>query len=236
VATRVLQAYEEFEFHLVYHQLVQYCADLSSFYLDVLKDRLYCEQADGRRRRSAQTLLHRIGRDLTVLVAPVLPFTADEVWPLLPGHGGESVHTALFPVAEAADEAVLARWAALLEVRGPVMKALEEERAAKRIASGLEAEVAITAPAATVAALRAYEAQGPAFPGNLASLFIVSKVTLREGASVAAAVTRATGGKCERCWTYSNQVGQVAAHPGVCERCGEVLAARGFVPEPLGER
>jgi isoleucyl-tRNA synthetase len=236
VAARVLQAYEEFEFHLVYHHVVQYCADLSSFYLEPLKDRLYCEQADGRRRRSAQTVLMRIGRDLTALMAPVLPFTSDEVWPLLPGHAGESVHTALFPVAEAADEAVLARWAALLEVRGTVMKALEEERAAKRIASGLEAEVAITAPAATVAALRAYEAQGPAFPGNLASLFIVSRVTLGEGPAVAAAVTRATGGKCERCWTYSKQVGQVAAHPGVCERCGEVLAGRGFAPQSLGER
>jgi isoleucyl-tRNA synthetase len=236
VAARVLQAYEEFEFHLVYHQLVQYCADLSSFYLDVLKDRLYCERADGRLRRSAQTLLLRIGRDLTALMAPVLPFTADEVWPLLPGHAGESVHTALFPVAETADEAVLSRWAALLEVRTVVMKALEEERAAKRIASGLEAEVAITAPAATVAALRAFEAQGPAFPGNLASLFIVSKVVLAEGAAVAATVTRAAGGKCGRCWTYSPRVGEVAAHPGVCERCGEVLAARGYAPQPLGER
>ena len=133
---------------------------------------------------------------------------------------------------------MLSRWSALLEVRGPVMKALEEERAAKRIASGLEAEIAITAPARDGRGpARATRRRGRAFPGNLASLFIVSRVTLAEGPAVARRrEPRATGGKCERCWTYSKQVGQVAAHPGVCERCGEVLAARGFAHEALGER
>ena len=86
VVERVRQAYQDYEFHLVYHQLVQYCAvDLSAFYLDVLKDRLYCDARDGKRRRSAQTVMRRIAEDITTLMAPVLPFTSDEVWPLLPG-------------------------------------------------------------------------------------------------------------------------------------------------------
>ena len=106
VVARVLDGYDAYEFHLVYHQLVQYAAaDLSSFYLDVLKDRLYCDAAAGQRRRSAQTVLHRIARDLCLLLAPVLPFTTDEAWPFVPGEAGTSVHLALFPPRETADEA-----------------------------------------------------------------------------------------------------------------------------------
>jgi len=227
VAARVLQAYDEYEFHVIYHQLVQYCAaDLSSFYLDVLKDRLYCEEAGGARRRSAQTVLYRIACDLTLLMAPVLPFTADEVWPLIPGKAGTQVHAALFPKREEPDEAALASWAPLLEVRAAVTKALEEERAQKRIASGLEAEVAVTAPAAVAAALRAYEERGPRFPTNLASLFIVSRVTVAEGGTMSVRAERARGAKCERCWTYSENVGRQAEHASVCERCAGVLGGR----------
>jgi isoleucyl-tRNA synthetase len=224
VVARVLQAYDEFEFHLVYHQLVQYCAaDLSSFYLDVLKDRLYCEAAAGRKRRSAQTVLHRIATDLTLLMAPVLPFTSDEVWPLIPGRAGTQVHAAAFPSKEAADEALLQRWEPLLEVRSAVHKALEVERAQERIKSGLEAGVTVTAPAETFARLRDYESQDRAFPGNLASLFIVSRVVLEEGRGLEVEVARAKGGKCDRCWTYSEQVGRLDDARAVCERCAEVL-------------
>ncbi len=96
VVARVLEAYQDYEFHVVYHQLVQYCAsDLSSFYLDVLKDRLYCDAPAGPRRRSAQTVLHVVARDLALLLAPVLPFTTDEVWPLVPGHAGLGPHRSL---------------------------------------------------------------------------------------------------------------------------------------------
>jgi len=221
---RVREAYDAYEFHLVYHQLVQYCAaDLSSFYLDVLKDRLYCDAPDGRRRRSAQTALHRVASDLTRLLAPVLPVTADEVWGLIPG-ASDSVHLAVFPEPEAADEAVLRRWEALLAVRAAVMKALEESRAARTIASGLEAQVGIRAPAAFLAPLRDHEAASGVFPGNLANLFIVSKVALAEADSpLTVTVERAGGGKCERCWTYSEKVGKLPVHPGVCERCGAIL-------------
>jgi isoleucyl-tRNA synthetase len=228
VVARVLEAYATYEFHLVYHQLVQYCAaDLSAFYLDVLKDRLYCDASAGRRRRSAQTVLHRIVEDLARLMAPVLPFTADEVFALIPGEREESVHLALFPAAERADEAVLSRWQVLLDVRAAVTKVLEEARAAKTIASSLEAQVVVQAPAATLAPLRAHEEASRGFPGNLANLFIVSKAVLREGdGELSVAVDRAPGAKCERCWTYSERVGREAVHDGVCERCAAVLESR----------
>jgi len=175
---RVLEAYDAFEFHVVYHQLVQYCAsDLSSFYLDVLKDRLYCDAPDGARRRSSQTVLHRMAEDLARITAPILPMTADEVWTAVPGHEGDSVHLALFPRADGPAEDRKG-WSGMLEVRAAVTKALEEARAAKRIASSLEARVEIAAPPAVLAPLREHEAGGRVFPGNLANLFIVSAVTL----------------------------------------------------------
>src|SRR4029453_5272377 len=152
---RVREAYDAFEFHVVYHQLLQYCAvDLSSFYLDVLKDRLYCDAASGPRRRPSQTVLHRILEDLARLMAPVLAFTADEVWPLTPGPRADSGHAAFFPAEEGADDLVMARWARLLDVRGVVTKALEEARAAKRIASSLEARVEIQGRPAVLAPLK----------------------------------------------------------------------------------
>jgi isoleucyl-tRNA synthetase len=221
---RVLRAYAEYEFHVVYHQLVQYCAvDLSAFYLDVLKDRLYCDAAASRRRRSAQTVLQRIARDLATLMVPGLPFTADELWPHIPGTTG-AVHEAVFPKAETPDAAVLARWQGPLEIRGEVTKALEEARAAKTIASSLESRVTLRAPRQAMEALRELEAKGKTFPGNLANLLIVSQVTLAEAEAVSCEVAHAAGAKCERCWTWSEQVGRLPVHPGVCERCAEVLA------------
>jgi isoleucyl-tRNA synthetase len=225
VVSRVLDAYEACEFHLVYHQLVQYAAaDLSSFYLDVLKDRLYCDGTDGARRRSAQTVLHRVARDLCLLLAPVLPFTTDEAWPFVPGLPEPSVHLALFPEREKADDAVIARWAQLLDVRAEVTKALEEARAARQVAASLEAAVVLRGPARALAPLREHEGRSRVFPGNLANLFIVSSVTLEEAdGPLAVSVERAPGAKCERCWTWSERVGTLAAHPAVCERCAEVL-------------
>jgi isoleucyl-tRNA synthetase len=226
VVQRVRQAYEEFEFHVVYHQLVQYCAaDLSAFYLDVLKDRLYCEARGSQRRRSAQTVLLRLAEDLTRLMVVVLPFTADEVWPLLPGRREESVSLAHFPSGEGTDDLVLSRWAELLDVRSVVAKALEDARAARQIGSGLEARVTVRAGDRLIAALKRYQAQGPAFPGNLASLFIVSEVVLAEGGpETRVEVERARGRKCERCWNWSEKVGTFEVHPAVCERCADVLS------------
>jgi isoleucyl-tRNA synthetase len=210
---------------VVYHTLTQYAAaDLSAFYLDVLKDRLYCDAPAGPRRRSAQTVMHRIARDLATLLAPVLTFTADEVYPLVPGCRG-SVHEALFPEVETPVAAVLARFEPLLAARALVTKAVEDARNAKTCASSLEAHVVLRGDAAALAPLRAHEAKGSTFPGNLANLFIVSKVTLEDGPGMLTVeVRRAAGAKCERCWTFSEAVGRLSP-PGVCERCAKVLEA-----------
>jgi isoleucyl-tRNA synthetase len=169
-------------------------------------------------------VLHRIARDLALLLSPALPFTADEIWPMIPGAQG-SVHTAVFPAKEPPDEAVLARWEQMLDVRSAVTKALEEARAEKRIASSLEARVEVRGPASALEALRRHAAGGGPFPGDLANLFIVSAARLLDGEGpVSVTVDRAVGAKCERCWTYSEKVGRMDAHPGVCERCAEVLA------------
>ena len=228
VVARVREAYDAYEFHLVYHQLVQYCSvDLSAFYLDVLKDRLYCDPAAGPRRRSAQTMLLRVADDLTRLVAPALPFTADEVWPLLPGRREPSVHVAHFPSSAGTDDLVLARWQPLLDARAAVTKALEEARAAKRIASSLEAAVTLRGSAEALAPLRAHEQASRVFPGNLANLFIVSQVALEPSdGPLSVTVEHAPGQKCERCWTWSPGVGRLKAHPAVCERCAAVLEGR----------
>jgi isoleucyl-tRNA synthetase len=226
VVSRVLDAYEAYEFHHVYHQLVQYAAgDLSAFYLDVLKDRLYCDKAGSKRRRSAQTVLHRLARELCLLLAPVLPFTSDEAFSLLPGEAPGSVHLALLPAREPDDAGLLARWAQLLDLRGEVTKALEEARAAKQLSGSLEARVVVRGPSKALAPLRAYEAQDGVFPGGLANLFIVSGVVLEETEGpLGISVAHAPGKKCERCWTWSEQVGRQGVHPGVCGRCAEVLA------------
>jgi isoleucyl-tRNA synthetase len=196
----------------------------------VLKDRLYCDAPGSRRRRSAQTVMFQMLSDLTRLMAPALPFTADEVWPLVPGHDGGTVHAAHFPKAAAVDEALLERWQSLLAAREAVTRALEPLRAEKTLASSLEASVEIRGKAEALAPLRDHEALSQVFPGNLANLFIVSRVTLTEGdagaESFAVRASRAEGGKCERCWTYSVNVGKLAAHPGVCERCASVLEGR----------
>jgi isoleucyl-tRNA synthetase len=224
---RVRDAYDAYEFHIVYHELTGYCAaDLSAVYFDVLKDRLYCDAAASQRRRSAQTALYRILSDLCRLTAPVLPITADEAWSHLPGAKEDSVHLALFPEKEDWDNAVYLDWQPLLEARAAVLKRLEEARAQKQIGSGLEAAVTLRASGGLYRALRRYEDGTTVFPGNLANLFIVSQVTLAEApGELTVEISRAPGGKCERCWTYSVNVGRLPVHPGVCERCAEVLKA-----------
>jgi isoleucyl-tRNA synthetase len=225
VVERLRRAYDRYEFHLVYHQLVQYCSsDLSALYFDVLKDRLYCDATAGERRRSAQTVLHRIARDLTRLMAPVLPFTADEIWERLPGGDGRSVHLALFPEVEAADPQRLERWESLLEARSAVTRALEAARAAKAISSSLGARLTLRASGELLERLRDYETHSRYWPGELANLMIVSHVELLEGGGpLEVEVAPAAGAKCERCWSVSEEVGRQSVHAGVCPRCARVL-------------
>ena len=232
---RVTAAYEAHHYHLVYHGLVNFCAvTLSSFYLDILKDRLYTSATRSRTRRSAQTVLYRMAMDLSRLMAPVLAFTAEEVWQELEAlHGrrrldASSIHAQRFPDAlgEAEDARLLARWDRLVDLRDEVAKALEIARAAKRIGTSLEAKVRIEAPAEVSAFLQSF---GP----ELRFVFITSGVEFsavgngahrsERVAGLAVEVLSADGTKCERCWNYTTDVGGDRDHPGVCARCAEAV-------------
>ena len=222
--------YANFEFHRVYHALHDFCAvDLSAFYFDVLKDRLYTFAPRNLGRRSAQTAMYRIASALVRLIAPTLAFTSEEVWKHFPSSSSktESVHMSMFPAAEdferAFDSSRSAAWDRLLTVREEVLRALEPARAAKTISGGLEARVTLVASGELLDLLRKYAAYLP-------GLFIVSQVEIAEGHVEGAApapnleglqirIERAKGAKCERCWNYSTHVGESADYPTACERC-----------------
>ncbi|MGH9669021.1 MAG: isoleucine--tRNA ligase, partial [Terriglobales bacterium] len=230
VASRARQWYEEFAFHKVYHQVHDFCiVDLSAFYFDVLKDRLYTFAPRSRARRSAQTAIWRIGEALVRLLAPMMSFTADEIWASLPPVPGRpaSVHLALLPaeaeiveggVSVAERQALAADWQILLGARDQVLQALESARNAKAIGSSLEAHVSLAAPPEVHPLLERYSK-------NLCALFIVSQVALEKPvsgdgvSSIHVQVRRADGRKCERCWNYSSRVGESMQYPTVCERC-----------------
>jgi isoleucyl-tRNA synthetase len=228
--TRVRRAYEEFEFHAIYHALNNFCSvDMSAVYLDILKDRLYTFRADSTARRGSQTVLYEIILAMTKLMAPILSFTAEEIWRSLSGQFGkslevESVHLTMFPPAEPEwqDSELRKRWERLLEVRAAVQSALEEQRRDKVIGSSLEAVVEIQANPDTYEFLKPYES-------DLSTFFIVSgaKLTavdrLPDQQKLAVIVSKATAKKCERCWNYREAVGANAAHPTLCDRCVEAL-------------
>ncbi len=225
-AERVRAAYDGFEFHVIYHALNNFCSvDLSALYLDVRKDRLYCERADGPERRATQTVLHAVLDTLVRLVAPVLSFTADEVWRSLPGAAEPSVFLAGFPDLPAAwrDDALAERFDRLLSVRAAVTKAIEEARRAGVVKQGSEARIVLGADAELATLLAA---QLPDLP----ALFVVGEVTLGEGgaespvlAGLRVAVQAAEGGKCERCWLV-RAMGTDPQHPTLCARCAAVVA------------
>ena len=224
--------YDEFEFHKIYHRLNHFCVvELSAFYFDVLKDRLYTFAPRSVGRRAAQTAIWRIGEALVRLLAPVMSFTCEEIWQFLPPVLGraESVHLVAFPSGSdilgegvpEQDEQQQKDWTLLRSVRDEVLKALEEARNAKLIGSGLEAQVTVTAADPAYSVLKRYADQ-------LRYLFIVSAVTLQQGsgngsAGISVQVAKAAGEKCERCWNYSIHVGEDKAYPTVCERCSAVL-------------
>jgi isoleucyl-tRNA synthetase len=225
---RVRDAYRDFEFHTIFHALNNFCSvDMSSVYLDILKDRLYTFDRDSPLRRGSQTVLSEIVVALTKLMAPILSFTAEEIWRLLPESarkdaGGPSVHLASFPEADPkwTDHELAQRWDELLEVRTAVLATLEGERRAKVIGSSLEAKVVIEANADRYQALQRYT-------HDLSTFFIVSDVELRQvhqlprNPDFKIAVEKATGQKCERCWNYRAAVGHYPDHPTLCDRCIE---------------
>jgi isoleucyl-tRNA synthetase len=231
----VTSAYESHQYHLVYHSLVNFSnVTLSSFYLDILKDRLYTYPTRSGARRSAQTVLYRLALDLCRLMAPVLCFTAEEVWQELEAlHGRErfqkrTVHAELFPemldIPE--DSGLVQRWEKLIALREEVSKALEEARAAKLIGTSLEAMVRIDAPDEIRSFLES-------FGSGLRFLFITSGVELGavDGPSfrservpgLRVEVQRAGGTKCERCWHYTTDVDDDPDHPGTCARCARTV-------------
>ena len=227
--------YEDFQFHKVYQRVLNFCVvDLSAVYFDILKDRLYTAAPDSPARRSAQTAIWRIGEALVRLLAPMMSFTADEVWGHLPRVKGrpESVHLALFFSGEEITggissaqglDLVRSDWEALMGVRSEVLKALEEARNSKLIGGSLEAKVSLSAPQALLPVLDRRRA-------DLRYAFIVSEVEFHEPpggdgtAALRVQVTKAPGRKCERCWNYSIHVGENPEYPTICERCTEALA------------
>jgi isoleucyl-tRNA synthetase len=241
--------YAAYDFHRVYHSIHDYCVvDLSAFYFDVLKDRLYTKAAGNRSRRSAQTAVWKITSAFVRLAAPILVFTAEEIWKHLPGTSAEaeSVHIAQFP--EALDfqtglaASVAADWELLAKIRSEALKALEAARNAKRINSSLEAKVNFelftqAAEAQLLGTLRKYAQWLP-------GLLMVSQVGIPADSTgeirtrglhgdsfrseifpgLALRVIVAPGAKCERCWNYSTHVGENTRYSGICERCSEALA------------
>jgi isoleucyl-tRNA synthetase len=211
--------YDEYAFHRIYQAAYAFCAtDLSAVYFDILKDRLYTTAPKSAARRSAQTALWRLTDALTRLLAPVLAFTCEEIWHVFakPAGAPASVHVALLPAAGEMggrmDAAKVECWDRLIGVRDEVLKVLETARQEKVIGAPLEARVALEAGADLLPLLEQYAAQLP-------SLFIVSEVELKAGDGLRAAVTRATGVKCERCWKYTHDTGSDSDLPTVCAPC-----------------
>ncbi|OGP81912.1 MAG: isoleucine--tRNA ligase [Deltaproteobacteria bacterium RBG_16_58_17] len=229
VIRRVREAYEQYQFHVVYYNLHNFCTvDLSALYLDVLKDRLYTAKAASRARRSAQTAVREILEAMARLLAPILTFTAEEVWLALPDYPGKagSVHLTQLPeMNEAYLQPELAeRWKTLIAVRGEVARAIETTRQNKVLGHSLDAAVAIAAPEKLRDLLAAHRE-------DLRALLIVSDVRIVGEQALGEAyrsadipglvvgVSRAKGEKCHRCWIYSETVGTSAEHPALCERC-----------------
>ncbi|MCJ7545966.1 MAG: isoleucine--tRNA ligase [Deltaproteobacteria bacterium] len=225
---RVRKAYEEYEFHIIYHAMHNFCVvELSSLYLDILKDRLYTSSPSAAKRRSAQNTIYRILKGMVRIMAPILSFTCDEVWQHLPREGNEeeSVHLSSFPTADEGffEEALAQSWARLWEVREEVTKALEKARQDKVIGHPLDAVVKVKAPQKLYDFLHGF---GP----ELREIFIVSQVALeQDGAATEMSVTvgRAEGAKCQRCWMYDTSVGTEKGHPEICHRCRQTIADQG---------
>jgi isoleucyl-tRNA synthetase len=206
--------FDRYEFHPVVSRLQVYCSeDLGAFYLDVLKDRLYTTAPGSHARRSAQTALHQITHAMLRWMAPFLSFTAEEAWPVLAGAQNKgSIFFETFAELPAADEALLAKWTRLREIRDLANKEIETVRTEGRVGSSLQALLTITAPASDAALLRS-------LGDDLRFVTITSGATVVEGEALAVQVSPATAAKCERCWHYRDDVGHDPAHPGICGRC-----------------
>ncbi len=233
---RVLKAYEDFEFHLVYHSLHNFCVlDLSAFYLDIIKDRLYTSPGQSLARRSAQTAMNEILESLVRLMAPVLSFTSDEIWQHMKEKGhSPSIHTELFVPVNATykDPELAGRWEDIIALRKEVTKALELARKDKKIGHPLDASVTVGLSPDLMEKIAPYEEQ-------LRSIFIVSSVDIKDMDQLEKSlesetfpglrvkISPSTDPKCERCWVHDPTVGNDTNSPTICKRCIQALAEMG---------
>ncbi|MFM6991758.1 MAG: class I tRNA ligase family protein, partial [Rhodoferax sp.] len=223
----ILAHFADYEFHPVVSKLQIFCSeDLGAFYLDVLKDRLYTTAPHSAARRSAQTALWHITQAMLHWMAPFLSFTAEEAWATLGAEGKtpaatrDSIFMDTYVSLPAADEALLAKWARVREIREAVNKEIEVLRAAGQVGASLQAEVRLTLAPGDFALLHSLGA-------DLKFVFITSSITLVQGDALAIEASATAATKCERCWHYTLDVGSDAAHPGICGRCVSNLHGTG---------
>ena len=226
------EGYETYEFHQVYHAIHNFCVvDLSNFYLDVAKDRLYTEKAGSLTRRAAQTAMYRVLDALTRLVSPILAFTSDEIWHAMPHDASADPECVLFnemprTSGVTVDDDFIARWDRIHQIRDDVKKALEIARKEKVIGSSLDAKVSLFCDG------ELYDFVSSA-KDELVPVFIVSQLEVQQGGKgeytgetvpeLSVTVAHAEGEKCARCWCYSDTVGSSAEHPDLCSRCAAVM-------------
>ena len=226
------QAYEDFEYHNIFHAVHNFCViDMSNFYLDVVKDRLYVEKADSKTRRAAQTAIYKILDSLTLMIAPIIAFTADEIWQFMPHDSSRDKGNVMFndypsKIEINVSDSFMNDWDKLHAVRDDVKKALEIARKDKIVGSSLDAKVTIFAKGDWYEFLKNTTA-------SLNAVFITSGIEITEGdggdyvgENVGVTVSKADGAKCERCWSYSDTVGQNAEHPTLCERCAKIILGK----------
>jgi isoleucyl-tRNA synthetase len=217
-------AYEEFAFHKVYQMLNQFCAvDLSSLYIDITKDRMYCDAPDSPRRRATQTVMHQIFDALCRLLAPILAFTAEEAW----RHSGvgASVHLEEFPQAQHLDHEASEQVAELLKLRGVIGQAIERARQEKLIGNGLEAAVVLHSNSDVTKKIDKEE---------LEEFFILSDLTIHQAKEASASITKTPHKKCARCWRHRPSVGASKEHPDLCDRCESVVKGAEMSWKPRG--
>jgi isoleucyl-tRNA synthetase len=218
VIAKCRAGYEAYDFRSVFEALNQFCAvDLSALYIDITKDRMYCDAADSPRRRATQAVMHLCLDAVTRFLAPILVFTADEAWEF--AGCPESVHLQTFPEVDAKlrDEALEQKVDAWLKLRGVIyQQAIEPARQAKTIAKSLEAAVTLELPDEQLGGLEAARSEVEEF-------FIISELQLSAAPEVKATLRKSSHVGCARCWRYLPSVGQDAAHPDLCDRCAEAV-------------
>ena len=224
-------AFDKFEYHIIFHAIHNFCVvDMSNFYLDVLKDRLYVEKADSETRRAAQTTIYKVLDTLTLLLAPIISFTANEIWQFMPHDASRNAENVIlndYPSLTGVnvDDGFAAKWEKLHNLRDDVKKAIENARNQKIIGASLDSEVELFANGEILDFLNENESVLP-------EILIVSSVKITDGdggdfhgdMSVGVTVRKAGGEKCERCWSYSDTVGSNAEHATLCARCAKIIS------------